>query len=422
MADALTIEHETCGCCDQKDAKLIPLDVAIKRGLELACPVDDIETVSLTKAMGRVSAQEAVSPLPLPPFDNSAMDGYLINTDDLSGDGPWSLRIRGRIAAGDKGEFTPCPGTTLRILTGAIVPPGFDAVIMQEDTEVHENMLHFSRKPKSGQHIRRRGGDAAKGQIIVPANVELGPRQIGALAAIGAGTVAVRRKIRVAIFSTGNELRQPGEPLEPGQIWNSNRYTLLSLLKKDWIEIVDLGSVPDTPALLAVALEKACSNCDMVITTGGVSVGEEDHMPRLFEQAGGKMAVMKVAIKPGKPITLGSIGNTIVIGLPGNPVSAFVTWLVIGAGILEKRAGLNATLQNRTFVHCASPIKRKPGRCEFRPARFVGKSKAGRLQVDLMDSTFSGRVASLSLADGLAVIPSDVGEIHQDDLLEFIPF
>jgi len=409
---------ENGGCCDNPHDKLIPLETAIERGLALASPVTGIEDVSLIDSFGRILAHDAISPLPLPPFDNSAMDGYLLCTRDLTGNGPWSLAVLGRIAAGDAGKVTPQAGTALRILTGAIVPTGFDAVIMQEDTELRDGAIHFSRRPKPGQHIRSLGGDAAKGQIVVAANAEIGPRQAGALAAVGMGRVPVRRKLRVAVFSTGSELRQPGEPLETGQIWNSNRYTLLSSLKKDWIEIIDFGAIPDDPEQLGVALENACNTCDMVITTGGVSVGDEDHMPRLFEQLGGKLSVMKVAIKPGKPITFGTLGKAIFIGLPGNPVSAFVTWMIIGARILEKRAGLEKTPRPRILVRASAATRRHAGRCEFRPARYVEDGQ----QLELLDSSFSGRVALLSLADGLAVIPANVAEIAKDDLLEFIPF
>jgi len=409
-----------CGC-DTQAGKLTSLDVALERGLKMATPVAQVEDVGLINSIGRVLAKDAKSPIPLPPFDNSAMDGYLLRTADLDGDGPWTLTITGRIAAGDAGQATPVAGTTLRILTGAPVPDGFDAVVMQEDCDVQNNTITFASKPSVQQHIRPKGGDAAIGQIVVPAGAIIGPRQAGALAAIGAGTVTVRRKLRVAIFSTGSELVQPGQPLGAGQIWNSNRYTLLSLLKKDWIEVVDLGAIPDQPALLKTVLAEACAGCDMVVTTGGVSVGDEDHMPRLFEEAGGKMQVMKVAIKPGKPITFGTLDHAIFVGLPGNPVSAFVTWLVIGAKILEKRAGIAPQSGGQMQVCVASPIERRAGRIEFRPARYVQDPSGQIPQVELLSPEFSGRVALLSMADGLVVIPADSHGVKQGEMLEFIP-
>jgi len=409
-----------CGC-DRHADNLTPLDVAIERGLALATAVPEVDTVTLTAANGRVLAYDATSPIPLPPFDNSAMDGYLVQTSDLIGEGPWTLTVTGRIAAGDKGQNKPESGTALRILTGAPVPNGFDAVVMQEDCDVQNTDITFSRKPSVGQHIRLKGGDAAKGQIVVTAGTEIGARHSGALAAIGAGTVAVRRKLRVAIFSTGSELVPPGLPLNAGQIWNSNRYMLLSLLKKDWIDVVDLGAIPDEPALLKAALIDACNTCDMVITTGGVSVGDEDHMPRLFEEAGGKMQVMKVAIKPGKPIAFGTLGRAIFIGLPGNPVSAFVTWTVIGAAILEKRAGFSPRNGGTMLVRSASNVKRRAGRIEFRPASYVDDPTSGTTEVKLLSPEFSGRAALLSMADGLAVIPADSQSVAKGDTLEFIP-
>lgn len=414
------IAPDACGC-DRHADHLIPLDVAIERGLELATPVEDIEDVYLTDAIGRILAQDASAPIALPPFDNAAMDGYLVQTSDLTGDGPWTLTIAGRIAAGDAGDDALLAGSTVRIFTGAPVPKGFDAVVMQEDCDVQNASIRFSNKPKAGQHIRRKGGDAAVGQVVVPAGVEIDPRHAGALAAIGAGTVTVRRKVRVAIFSTGSELLEPGQPLGAGQIWNSNRYTLLAFLKRDWIEVVDLGAIEDTPKLLKAALVKACASCDMVITTGGVSVGDEDHMPRLFKEAGGVMQVMKVAIKPGKPVTYGTLGRAIFVGLPGNPVSAFVTWSVIGALMLEKRAGLGPRRGDRIQLRSASQINRRAGRIEFRPARYVENSTSGSPEIELLSPEFSGRAALLSMADGLVVIPADSEAVMRGEMLEFIP-
>lgn len=411
---------EACGC-DAHAGKLTPLDIALERGLDMATPVAKVEDVALTEAIGRVLAHDATSPIPLPPFDNSAMDGYLLCTADLMGDGPWTLTIAGRIAAGDAGQITSVAGTALRILTGAPVPDGFDAVVMQEDCDVQNDTITFTRKPSVQQHIRPKGGDAMIGQVVVPAGAIIGPRQVGALAAIGAGTVTVRRKLRVAVFSTGSELVLPGQPLGAGQIWNSNRYMLRGFLKHDWIELVDLGAIKDTPTLLKAALVEACATCDMVITTGGVSVGDEDHMPRLFEEAGGKMQVMKVAIKPGKPITFGTLDRAIFVGLPGNPVSAFVTWLVLGAKILEKRAGLTPRKGGNMVLPSASTIKRRAGRIEFRPARFVQVHANEAPQVELLSPEFSGRVALLSMADGLVVISADSQGVKQGEMLEFIP-
>ena len=409
-----------CGC-DHHAGNLTPLDIAIERGLALASPVNTVEKLPLSESIGRILAEDAIAPIPLPPFDNSAMDGYLVQTSQLLGVGPWTLRVAGRIAAGDPGQTAPLADTALRILTGAPVPAGFDAVIMQEDCDVQNGNITFSRKPAVGQHIRPKGGDAEKGQTVVRAGTEIGPRQTGALAAIGAGLVSVYRKLRVAIFSTGSELVQPGEPLDAGQIWNSNRYTLLSLLKKDWITVVDLGAIPDDPGLLKTALVDACATCDMVITTGGVSVGDEDHMPRLFEEAGGKMQVMKVAIKPGKPVTYGTLDRAIFVGLPGNPVSAYVTWLMIGAAILGKRAGLQPRKGVRMQLCSSSDVKRRAGRIEFRPARYIDNPMSGTREIELLSPEFSGRIALLSLADGLAVIPADRQGVAKGELLEFIP-
>ena len=412
---------EDCGC-DRHARKLISLEDAIARGLALVDPVEESESLPLDQAIGRVLAGDGVAALPMPPFDNSAMDGYLLRVADLQGEGPWEMRVIGRIAAGDKGVAEPETGSVLRILTGAPVPAGFDAVIMQEDVTRDGDIIRFDRRPRLGQHLRRQGEDAKQGEAIVQYGVEIGPRQAGALAAVGASKVSVYRRLRVAIFSTGSELRQPGEKLAPGQIWNSNRYSLLASLQKPWIEVIDMGAISDKPDLLRAALITACETADIVITTGGVSVGDEDHMPRLFQEAGGEMDVMKVAIKPGKPIAFGRLKNAVYVGLPGNPVSAFVTWLVIGERILERRAGLKKPASNRILVRASKAYSRRPGRCEFRPARYSAQGKGAEGQVELLAPSFSARIALLSGADGLAVIPADSDHVEKGDVLEFIPF
>lgn len=410
-----------CGCdAPEETARLISVDVALRRGLALAEPLAETDTVPLEAAVGRVLAQTASTPLPLPPFDNSAMDGYGVALAELRGEGPWRLPVTGRIAAGDAAPGTPCPGA-VRILTGAPVPAFVDAVVMQEHVRLTGDVIEIERAPRPGLNIRRAGEDLGPGEPILPAGTLIGAREAAALASIGLPEVEVRRKLRVTLFCTGSELRQPGEALGPGQIWNSNRFMMRAALAAPWIELTDLGAVPDDPAALTEALLSASSKADLVISTGGVSVGDEDHMPRLFRQAGGDIHAMRVAMKPGKPLAVGRMGPSIYLGLPGNPVSAFVTWKVIGEQVAKKRAGLADVSPRRMLVRAGFDRARQPGRCEFRPARIVRHDGVGRPVVELLSPSFSARVALLASCDGLAMLPAQAERIAEGDLLEFVP-
>lgn len=411
-----------CGCdLPEPGGRLIAVDVALARGLALATPVAGVETLPLAQAIGRVLAAPAVAPVPLPPFDNAAMDGYALRLADLPGPGPWHLPVAGRIAAGQAAAPDWPAGTALRILTGAAVPADCDAVVMQEHVARDGDAITLDRIPEPGLNIRRAGEDMAAGGTILPAGVEIGAREAAALAASGHAAVAVHRRLRVALFCTGSELRQPGEPLGPGQIWNSNRFALLGALTAPWIALTDLGAVPDDPASLTATLVEAAAQADLVISTGGVSVGDEDHMPRLFREAGGDIHAMRIAMKPGKPLALGTMGEALYLGLPGNPVSAFVTWQVIGARLARQRAGITREPNRKRTVRAGFDLERRPGRCEFRPARITGQDATGADVVELMSPAFSHRVALLAEADGLALLPAEADRIRAGDMLEFLP-
>jgi molybdopterin molybdotransferase len=422
MNSLARIDPALCSC-DLPDSggRLIAVDVALQRGLALATPVTGTETLPLAQAMGRVLAGPTVTPLPLPPFDNAAMDGYALRTGDLQGHGPWCLPVAGRIVAGQAAAPDWPAGTALRILTGATVPPDCDVVVMQEHVARVGDTIALDRHPDPGQNIRRRGEDIAEGGTILPGGVEIGAREAAALAATGHAQATVRRRLRVALFCTGSELRQPGEPLGPGQIWNANRYALLGVLTAPWIDLTDLGAVPDDPATLTATLAEAAAGADLVISTGGVSVGDEDHMPRLFREAGGDIHAMRIAMKPGKPLALGTMGDALYLGLPGNPASAFVTWQVIGARLARRRAGITRETNRKRTVRAGFDLNRRPGRCEFRPARITGHDATGADVVGLMSPSFSHRVALLAEADGLALLPADADRIRAGDVLEFLP-
>lgn len=410
-----------CDCDAPEGGRIVSVDVALQKGLSLAARPVGAETVPLAAATGRILAEPATTPHPLPPFDNSAMDGYGVRLADLSGPGPWRLPVEGRVAAGRLPPASMPTGTALRILTGAPVPPWVDAVVMQEHVEREAGAIVVAERPREGLNIRRCGEDLPAGAPILPAGVLVGAREAAALASTGAPSVTVHRRLRVSFFSTGSELVEPGAALGPAQIHNSNRPMLAAALDRPWIEARDLGAVADDPAKLADTLMEAAREADLVISTGGVSVGDEDHMPAVFRKAGGDIHALRVAMKPGKPLAVGRMGGAIYLGLPGNPVSAFITWLAIGEPVAKRRAGLSETRPARTLVTAGFDVERRPGRCEFRPVRIAGYDGLGRPRVELLSPSYSARVALLAAADGLAILPAEAERIAAGDLLDFIP-
>lgn len=423
MATAVRIEEDPCLCTSGHKGghHLIPVEDALAQGLELAREIAGSVSLPLEEAIGRICARPVASQIDMPPFDNSAMDGYAVRLSDLEDEGPWTLPLAGRIAAGDAAGGGYGSGVAVRILTGAPVPHGFDAVVMQEKCELSDGCIHLAKRPKSGENIRLAGEDVQSGTRIVADGKLIGPRELSVLAAAGCPKVEVKPRLKVAFFCTGSELKQPGERLGEGQIYNSNRFTLLSFLSAPWIETIDMGAIEDTPAKLKAALIEAADKADLVITTGGVSVGDEDHMPRLVEEAGGAIHAMKVAIKPGKPLVIGKIGKAVYLGLPGNPVAAFVTWLVIGSAMAEKMAGRTAGKVKTCPARLDRELRRAPFRTEYRPVRITSYDPSGMPVVELLAASFSARVAMLASADGLVVLPRLADRIAPSETLQFIP-
>lgn len=410
-----------CGCDAASAGSLLPVETALARALALAHPVGDTETLPLGAATGRITAAPVRSPLPLPPFDNAAMDGYGLDAAALTGPGPWLLPVAGRARAGDAPTVCP-PGAATRILTGAAIPAGVTAVIPQEEVTRQGERIALTNRPAPGAHIRRAGEDLAKGAALLPTGRTLGAREAGALAATGQAAVSVRRRVRVAILSTGSELVEPGQPLAPGQIWNANRAQLTAALALPFVEVIDLGPVPDDPEQIAAALRRAAGSADLIVTTGGVSVGDEDHSTRLVREAGGKVHASRLAMKPGKPLTIGTLGGAVWLGLPGNPVAAFVTWAVIGAPVLRAMAGLADPMIAPQPARLAEGLRHKPGRCEYRPARRAGTDAQGLARVECLDAPGSHRVAQLALADGLVMIPAEAASLEAGAPVSFLPF
>ncbi|WP_273430040.1 gephyrin-like molybdotransferase Glp [Chitinibacter tainanensis] len=294
-----------------------------------------IQTLSLDEALGYTLASAVISSLAVPDFDNSAMDGYVLAVDDINKLDSYTLVQR--IAAGETGRALMA-GEAARIFTGAPIPPGGNTVVMQEDCTVVEGCLQIQGRLTLGQHIRRRGEDVQAGREILPAGCWLGAAELGLLAAIGVAHVAVRAPLRVALLSTGKELVEPGQPLGAGQIYNSNRYAIGALLREAGCSVSDFGIVADMLADTRAALQAAAQDHDVVVSSGGVSVGEEDHVKAAVSELG-ELALWKIAMKPGKPFAFGRIGEADFIGLPGNPVSSFVTFQLLVQPFLAARQG-----------------------------------------------------------------------------------
>lgn len=401
-----------CGCDYER---LMPFESALQQLLGTVSSVRDTETIALEQATGRVLAQDICSAIAVPPAANSAMDGYAVNTASL----PPSLCIpvSQRIAAGEQGEMLQ-PGTAARIFTGSEIPPGADAVVMQEQCQRDGEQVQLMIVPEVGDHIRPAGQDIQPGQEVVKAGTRLDGRHLGVLASVGIAKVAVYRRIRVAILTTGDELVMPGQSCNAGKIFNSNYFTLQGLLERLGVEVIFPGIVADNPDLTSLALLEASEQADLIISSGGVSVGEEDHVKAAVERLG-ELMLWRLAIKPGKPLAYGRVGETPFIGLPGNPAAVLVTFLMLARPYILKLQGVEQVLPARFKVKSRYTRSKAVARQEF--LRAALSTEGGELSAGPAHSQSSGVLSSSVLSDGLLVIPS--GEtVAQGDTLDFIPF
>lgn len=378
---------------------LTPLADALALLLERVSPLQDTECVPLLTALGRVLAEPVVSAIDVPPADNSAMDGYALRSVDLQQGG--TLTVSQRIAAGEVGE-TVQAGEAARIFTGAPVPAGADAVVMQEKTEVDGDQLRVLSDVSVGQNIRRRAQDVASGAQVLERGRSLKPQDLGLLASLGCHSVTVFRRLTVAVLSTGDELVEPGAELAEGQIYNSNRYTLIGLLSRLGCDIVDIGIVADDADTTRDALQRAADEADLVLSSGGVSVGEEDHVKNQVEVLG-EIQLWKLAIKPGKPLAFGRIGDTPFIGLPGNPSSVFITFLILARPYIRAMQGREEIDTDPVQAQANFSVDRAGIRQEYLRVRV---QRAGAvLCAEKFPNQSSGMLSSASWANALAIIP-----------------
>ncbi len=413
--------------CTAKGPIPLPLDEAVSPIDQGFGPVTGTEVVPLRQALGRVLAEEVVAPWNVPPADVSAMDGWAYTAEagvaEAGAGGREDRRrlsIVGRIPAGSTFGGVVQAGEAVRIFTGAPVPAGADTVAMQEDCRSEDGTVLVPAALKRGANIRLAGEDMAAGSIVLGPGRRMRAQEIGLAAAVGRADLTVRKPLRVVLFSTGDELREPGAPKPAHCIYDANRYTLAAQLDALGVEVRDLGILPDRADRTRQALADAAATADLLITSGGVSVGEEDHV-KAAVSALGAIDLWTLAIKPGKPLALGRVADTPFLGLPGNPVSAMVTFLLVGRPLVLRLSGASSTATPRSLVVSGFSFTKKPGRREFLRAR-LERGADGRPLAINFPNTSSGVLTSMVEADGLVDMPAEATAIRPGDLVDFLPF
>ena len=408
-------------CMDDFDPESIAPDQATEHIQSAIQPVAEVETVPTMEALDRILGTEVRSEINVPGHTNSAMDGYAVRGQDLPSDAPATFTLVGSSFAGHPYEGTVGSGECARIMTGGVMPDSTDTVVIQErvrvlgDTEVE---IPVGEKP--GQNVRAAGEDIAAGDVVLEPGHLIGPADLGLLASVGIAEIPVLRRIRVAFFSTGDELREVGEPLEDGHIYNSNRYTLSAMLRRLHAEALDLGVVRDDRAAVAQAFRDASEQADMVITSGGVSVGEADYVKDVLGELG-DVSFWKVAIKPGRPLAFGQIGPAKFFGLPGNPVSVMVTFYQFVRPALLRMAGATEAPPLTLQVPVTSPLRKRQGRAEYQRG-ILRQEQDGTHTVTRTGAQGSGILTSMSQANCFIVLPMERADVQEGEMVEVVPF
>ncbi len=418
----MTATHKTLrelSCADDYDPESMPVDKAYAYIREFLTPVAAIERVHVRQALGRVLAEDVISPVAVPGHDNSAMDGYAVRFADLARDRVTTLVRVGESFAGKPSGVRVGPGEALRIFTGAVMPEGADTVVMQERAREENGRVAIEPGAvgKAGQNRRFAGEDLKAGEVVFARGQRVRPAELGMMASLGIGEVSVFRRLRVAFFSTGDELRSIGTPLGAGEIYDSNRYTIHGMLARLDCDSLDMGVVADIPDALERAFASAAATADVVITSGGVSVGEADFVKQLLDKLG-EVLFWKIAMKPGRPLAYGRIGGAHFFGLPGNPVSVMVTFYEFVRDALRVLQGERDVAPLPTFrVPLALPIRKAPGRTEFQRG-VLARDETGRWRVRITGDQGSGILSSMSRANCLIVLAAECGNLAAGDEVE----
>lgn len=408
--------------CYADDPELLPAGEATRR-IEAHVPViTATETVAVSEALGRVLARDVVSPVDVPNHTNSAVDGYALDGAALpAGDGEMELRAVGQAMAGSPYPGAVGAGECVRIMTGAVMPPGTDTVVMQEHVVRDGERVRIAGGHRRGQNVRMAGEDLAAGAVMLARGTRLMPAALGMLASTGAAEVTVTRALRVAFFSTGDELRSLGEPLAEGQVYDSNRYTLRGMLTRLGVGFEDLGVVRDDPWALAAALEQACEVADVVITSGGVSTGDADHVRPLLE-ARGQVGFWRIAVRPGRPLAFGLVRDRVFFGLPGNPVAVMITFYQFVQPALLRMMGTTAPPPMPLLeARCPVALRKKPGRVEYYRA-VLSRDAAGTLEVRPTGRTGSALLHTMNDANCLIVLPEEADTVPAGSMVQVQPF
>ncbi len=416
---AINIDKDP-SCRDDFDPKSLSADAALAQIKAGVTRVRGIEKIAIREALNRILAEDIRSRINVPTGTNSAMDGYALNSADIPSDGTAELNVLGTAWAGKPFAQKVTPGSCVRIMTGAIMPEGTDTVIIQEDVQVTGSGIRIDGSTRKGDNVRQAGEDIAAGETILTEGRRLNPADIGLVASLGIAEVSVVRRLRVAFFSTGDELRSIGETLSDGAIYDSNRYTLHGMLERMGADIIDMGVIRDDKQALEEAFAIAAANADVLITSGGVSVGDADYIKEILSKLG-QVDFWKVAIKPGRPLAFGRVGDAVFFGLPGNPVSVMVTFYEFVQPALRKMIGEDDAGMLTLKARCDSRLKKRPGRVEYQRG-ILQQDKEGNLVVTKTGAQGSGILRSMSQANCFIILPMDSTGVEPGSYVDIQPF
>ena len=408
--------------CDtpQKQTPWLNVNDAINRMTNSVKKIQDTEVVTIRDALNRVLAKEVISTINVPPYANSAMDGYAFNSVDLPSSGENTVTMIGKSFAGIPFEGEAKPGECVRIMTGAPMANGTDTVVMQEQVKVDGDAITIQSGHCKNENVRHIGEDIKDGDTVLNIGQQLTPAELGVLASLGVAEVTVYKKIRVAFFSTGDELRNVDEALGEGQIYDSNRYTIFGMLTNLDVELIDMGIIPDDREAVEKAFIQASEQADAIMTSGGVSVGEADFVKETLDKLG-KVDFWKIAMKPGKPLAFGFVNDAVFFGLPGNPVSVMATFYQFALPTLKTMMGLNVTKAPVVKVACKTNLRKSPGRTDFQRG-ILQTNENGELVVESIGMQASHVLSGMSKANCFIVLPQDWGNVDAGTLVDVQPF